>query len=259
MRQWPTVSCAFFTSLSAADLSRPPNSVYLLHSEGYPGYGLDLRARKSWASYDPAPSLQTTSLDPPSLLALPTSPFPPGSFLIGNHADELTPWIPLFAARTRDSAFLNIPCCPHTHTARFTSKEYKIPPEFLASLPTPPPPSTAAAALILPEAARAHHPLLQPFYAPSAETTGRMHAYQLYVAHLTLRCGFVPEREALRMPSTKNVGQVGRRRVWDAEGLGEGGRERLREEVEREVKGMVEEAQGVWKARKPEGKAGEGH
>lgn len=225
------------------------NSVYLLHCEGYEGYGLDLRARKSWAHYSPSPDLRTTSLDPPTLLSLSESPFPPGSFLIGNHADELTPWMPLIAARTPDSAFLSIPCCPHTHTGRFTAKDYKIPPEFLDSLPSPPPESLTA------EPA-AHHPLLLPFYAPAPNLTGRMHAYQLYLAHLTLLCGFLPEREALRMPSTKNIGQLGRRRLWD--GLPEGAeKDDLIARTEREVERMIAAAREGWKARRPEGKAGE--
>ena len=225
------------------------NSVYLLHCEGYAGYGLDLRARKSWAHYSPCPDLRTTSLDPPTLLSSSSSPFPAGSFLIGNHADELTPWLPLLAAKTPNSAFLSIPCCPHTHVDRFTGQTYKIPAEFLASLPSPPaksPPTRPAT----------HHPLLLPFYAPAPNLTGRAQAYQLYLAHLTLLCGFVPEREALRMPSTKNIGQLGRRRIWD--GLPEGDEKaELMARTAEEVDKMIDAARAGWKARKPEGKAGE--
>lgn len=94
-----------------------------------------------------------------------------------------------------------------------------------------------------------------PFYAPTLNHSGRMHAYQLYLAHLTLLCGFVPEREALRMPSTKNIGQVGRKRIWDTlEGVE---REAMIRRVEEEVDRMVQSAKEGWKARKPEGKAGE--
>ena len=85
-----------------------------------------------------------------------------------------------------------------------------------------------------------------------------MFAYQLYLAELTLRAGFVPERECLRMPSTKNVGFLGRRRVWEREGATE---EEVREgegRAREEVRGLVEGLRGEWVARMPEGKAG-GH
>jgi hypothetical protein len=44
---------------------------------------------------------------------------PAGCFLIGNHADELTPWMPLLATRVRASGYLSIPCCAWTLDARF--------------------------------------------------------------------------------------------------------------------------------------------
>ncbi|GAA5971853.1 hypothetical protein JCM11641_001539 [Rhodosporidiobolus odoratus] len=253
--------------------------VYLLASEGFTGFGFDLRARKSWSSYSPRPDLRTTSLNPLNLLSsspflcstAPASdstepwPFPPDSFLIGNHADEMTPWIPFLAAATpgSKSAFLNIPCCLHELIGRFERQTYSIPPEFLSSLPCPPTPTTRISAQAE-GAASEHphtHPLLQPFYAPSpAELTsgGRYIAYQLYLAHLTLVCGFIPEREALRIPSTKNFGMVGRKRVEQGEdGKREEGLEgEVRERI-REVLGEVGR-KGEWRARKPEGKAG-GH
>lgn len=169
--------------------------VYLLAQEGYEGYGFDLRARKSWSVYNPPPRLETLSLDPVVICSTWISPFPDNSFLIGNHADELTPWLPLLAAVTPGSSFLNIPCCPHELTDRFTRMSYTIPSEFLSSLPTPD--STSP----LPT----DH-LLKPFYAPTpslSTQTGRFYFYQLYLAHLTLISGFIPEREALRIPSTK--------------------------------------------------------
>ncbi|GAA5910825.1 hypothetical protein JCM5296_003380 [Sporobolomyces johnsonii] len=242
--------------------------VYILTAEGYPGYGLDLRQRKSWSLYtSPVPDLRVSSLSPPSLLSLSftsnTPPFPPNSFLIGNHADELTPWIPLFAAQTPGASFLNIPCCLHELVGRFERPSYEIPPEYLASLPAPPTPPSSSST-------DSHHPLLLPFFAPSplpASHSGRYHAYQLYLAHLSLQCGFVPEREALRIPSTKNFGILGRRRTWDVvpargaseDGDGEDEKAKRKREVRDEVWRLVQEveARGAWKARTPEGKAGE--
>ncbi|GAA5904716.1 hypothetical protein JCM6882_008355 [Rhodosporidiobolus microsporus] len=290
--------------------------VYLLHSEGIPGFGLDLRARKSWDVYPSSassggpptpPDLRVTSLNPVDLLlsspylsfassspAVPSAaaaaatdanswPFPPSSFLLGNHADELTPWLPLFAAATPGErvGFLNIPCCLHELVGRFERQTYAVPGEFLETLPVPPPPlppsgsgSPSPPPLLSPASAPAPpaHPLLTPFYAPapsqlSSSEKSRYVAYQLYLAHLTLLCGFVPEREALRIPSTKNFGMVGRRRTWEGVGerVGKGGEregaeEREKEKTRERVRELVEEvrAKGEWRARKPEGKAG-GH
>ncbi|GAA6004975.1 hypothetical protein JCM10207_008467 [Rhodosporidiobolus poonsookiae] len=265
--------------------------VYILNAEGFPGYGFDLRARKSWASYAPAPDLRVLSLDPVALLSsafpapssAPSSPadepdpaaetvgtvetvesFPRDAFLIGNHADELTPWLPLLAASTpgRRVGFLNIPCCLHEHVGRFERQAFSVPAEVLAAWPAPSVVGEDEAG----EGEGATHPLLAPFYAPTpalapATTTtatgqgGRYHAYQLYLASLTLQCGFVPEREALRIPSTKNFGMLGRRRLW---GAGEEEEEEGRRRVGENVRRLVQEVQkkGEWRARRPEGKAG---
>ncbi|GAA5822038.1 hypothetical protein JCM11251_004837 [Rhodosporidiobolus azoricus] len=271
--------------------------VYLLHSEGISGFGFDLRARKSWATYQSStpftspPDLRVTSLNPLTVLLSSsylssylsssststsspsgnpsTFPFPRDSFLIGNHADELTPWLPLFAAATPGEkvGFLNIPCCLHEHVGRFERQNYTIPADFLSSLPSPPS-SPRSGATINGGPSSAVHPLLIPFYAPSPSQSSeksRYIAYQLYLAHLTLLCGFLPEREALRIPSTKNYGMVGRRRLWSLGGQEGGGveeekKERLREETRERVRELCEKVgrKGEWKARKPEGKAG-GH
>ncbi|GAA6048234.1 hypothetical protein NBRC10513_000462 [Rhodotorula toruloides] len=262
--------------------------VFILAAEGHQGYGFDLRERKSWASYSsPAPDLRARSINPVALIshalddsasaASPTAanadldwPFPPDSFLIFNHADEMTPWCALFAAMTAGDrvGFLNIPCCLHELVGRFERQAYTIPDDYLSSLPSPSPVDTPSVTSSTTSDDR--YPLLHPFYAASPVSFstsssgasvlgGRYHAYQLYLAHLTLLCGFVPEREALRIPSTKNFGIVGRKRVWDVTGFGKEEAAVAKERVREEVRRVVEEVnrKGEWKARKPEGKAGE--
>ena len=44
--------------------------------------------------------------------------FPDYDWLIGNHSDELTPWIPLMARRCKQSYFL-LPCCPWDFYSKF--------------------------------------------------------------------------------------------------------------------------------------------
>ncbi|MCJ1447631.1 MAG: tRNA(Ser) Um(44) 2'-O-methyltransferase [Stictis urceolatum] len=118
---------------------------------GYKGAGYDARRRKTWSILSPKAQahLQETLFVPQPLFDLssasssnapktllsraktflipPSSPssslrppskpwhnglFPQGTFIISNHADELTPWTPLLAY-LMDSPFLAIPCCSH--------------------------------------------------------------------------------------------------------------------------------------------------
>ncbi|BGO90727.1 tRNA(Ser) Um(44) 2'-O-methyltransferase [Rhodotorula toruloides] len=259
--------------------------VFILAAEGYQGYGFDLRERKSWASYSsPTPDLRVRSINPVDLISHafddPPSefsadddlawPFPPDSFLIFNHADEMTPWCALFAAMTTGDrvGFLNIPCCLHELVGRFERQAYTIPDDYLSALPSLSPSDTVDTTSSVTVDDR--YPLLRPFYAASPVSSstsssgasilgGRYHAYQLYLAHLTLLCGFLPEREALRIPSTKNFGIVGRKRVWDVAGADGETVAEAKARVREEVRRLVEEVKrkGEWRARKPEGKAGE--
>ncbi|CAG2162991.1 unnamed protein product [Oppiella nova] len=85
--------------------------VYLLTNEGYKGLGIDLRRRNIWDKYEPKVDLVEKVFTPSdeSLGDL----FGDYEWLIGNHSDELTPWIPYMAANSSHStnAFL-LPCCP---------------------------------------------------------------------------------------------------------------------------------------------------
>ncbi|KAK4055744.1 tRNA(Ser) Um(44) 2'-O-methyltransferase [Microbotryomycetes sp. JL201] len=253
--------------------------VYLLSCEGFSGYGVDLRARKSWEAYSPSPDLRTTTLDPPTMLSLPGAPFPDSSFLIGNHADELTPWIPLFAARSTKCSFLNIPCCLHTHTTRFTAQEYTIPGEFVQTLPKPRADFRFNASGPGKDKLILVHPLIRPFFEPTPalfasdavmfskenanhasnavtlSTKGRSDAYQLYLSHIMLQCGFVVEREALRIPSTRNFGLLGRFRVWDsvAEDEKDSVRMQWTDKIERCLSEVIESSKNTFVARKPKG------
>ncbi|KAG1667089.1 putative tRNA (uracil-O(2)-)-methyltransferase [Nymphon striatum] len=73
--------------------------VYLLMCEGYEGIGIDVRCRKVWNLYDPKPCLKEISIIPSDEYL-----FPEYDWLIGNHSDELTPWIPVIASRSYLSA-----------------------------------------------------------------------------------------------------------------------------------------------------------
>lgn len=81
--------------------------VYILSSEGHSGYGIDVRKRGIWDLY---PS--TTVLKVQALIPSDRSLFPDIDWIIGNHSDELSPWIPIISARSSyHSRFFLLPCC----------------------------------------------------------------------------------------------------------------------------------------------------
>ncbi|KAI8904850.1 hypothetical protein EDD86DRAFT_278019 [Gorgonomyces haynaldii] len=75
---------------------------HILTQEGFKGYGLDLAERKIWDMF--ACDLRKETIQPQIYQA-------DADWIIGNHADELTMWIPIFAQRSQ-SRFVIIPCCP---------------------------------------------------------------------------------------------------------------------------------------------------
>lgn len=108
--------------------------VFILLMEGFSGMGIDARARKSWAHY-PAPiqsrlreeiiipyqaKEDTTVLeDSESKISVTdTTDWPANTFIIGNHSDELTVWIPLLG-----HPFMVVPCCSHA----LTGARYRYP------------------------------------------------------------------------------------------------------------------------------------
>ncbi|ERS98202.1 hypothetical protein HMPREF1624_04985 [Sporothrix schenckii ATCC 58251] len=190
--------------------------VHILNEEGYRGWGFDARKRRSWQQYEhyengdgagPAgaavslreslllPSFLTdkgndkneTETDTGRTSTTHDGTFPPGTFLIANHADELTVWTPLLAALS-GCAFLAIPCCSHN----FTGARFRAPPPSSAARQ-----ATASVSVTLASSST---------YASFVE----------WVAGVAEDCGWVVEFEMLRIPSTRNVGLVGRRRNVDA-------------------------------------------
>lgn len=89
--------------------------VYILSSEGHPGLGIDLRRRKIWDLFPSNIKLQEGIVEPSD-----RSLFPGYDWLIGNHSDELTPWLPVIAAKSSDNTrFFVLPCCPHDFDCKF--------------------------------------------------------------------------------------------------------------------------------------------
>jgi tRNASer (uridine44-2'-O)-methyltransferase len=98
--------------------------------------------------------------------------FPKGTFIISNHADELTPWTPILANLSK-SPFMMIPCCSHALTGA----------RFRASIPK-----------------------------GAAVSTSAFAALVVWVSNIAKECGWEVEKEMLRIPSTRNTALIGRRR-----------------------------------------------
>lgn len=185
--------------------------VYLLKQEGYEGWGFDARARKSWANYTMPSSHSPTgrSLEEKLLLPIVAAPsantdgpttrrqlttdsakvhngaFKPGTFIVSNHADELTPWTPILGALSH-CPFLMIPCCSHN----LTGDKFRAQPPRDKTKP-------------------------RSTYASLVD----------WVSCIAEDCGWQVETEMLRIPSTRNTGILGRTRKlgsvpdMDADGI----------------------------------------
>ncbi|PZC81686.1 hypothetical protein B5X24_HaOG212130 [Helicoverpa armigera] len=83
--------------------------VYILTQEGHTGIGLDVRKRNIWDMYPADVILQEKTITPSD-----ASIFPDMDWIIGNHSDELTPWIPVIAAKSSYKCnFFLLPCCAY--------------------------------------------------------------------------------------------------------------------------------------------------
>ncbi|KAL7621592.1 tRNA(Ser) Um(44) 2'-O-methyltransferase [Parahypoxylon ruwenzoriense] len=174
--------------------------VHILRGEGYSGWGFDARKRKSWENYSSTiedASGSKESLRQHVLLPSVTNQrpgadaggqvvgdvdsstniihdglFPRGTFIISNHADELTPWTPILATIS-DCPFIMIPCCSFDLSgARFRA-------------PAPKTQNKSSSA-----------------YSSLVE----------WITNIGTDCGWEIETEMLRIPSTRNTGLIGRKR-----------------------------------------------
>ncbi|KAI8802991.1 hypothetical protein BJ742DRAFT_909489 [Cladochytrium replicatum] len=170
--------------------------VHLLTEEGYDGYGIDIAKRATWDMVGANAVLREEVIDPR------TTTFEDVQWIIGNHPDELTLWIPLIAARSGyDTKLIIIPCCFHELSgAKFTSWH------------------------------------LHPTTADHAAAAGGRYAHYVSIvsAFASQTCSFRVENENLRIPSTKNVAIVCRERLHAAEGD-----EEVVRKVEAVVEGVV--------------------
>ncbi|XP_056225800.1 probable tRNA (uracil-O(2)-)-methyltransferase [Seriola aureovittata] len=95
--------------------------VHILTNEGHPGKGIDVRRRKIWDTYGPRTVLEEKAITPSESFL-----FPGADWLIGNHSDELTPWIPVIAARSSYSCrYFVLPCCFFDFYGKYQRRQCK--------------------------------------------------------------------------------------------------------------------------------------
>ena len=239
--------------------------VDVLLREGYRGWGFDARRRKTWSTFDvsiqhhvkeliliPQPlfesqkpskyptyanggiiSKRQTFADATGkdFVENPTwhnGIFPKGTFIISNHADELTPWTPLLASIS-SSPFLAIPCCSHNLSGlRFrapsvfnnNSADALAPSYFAAHINKS---KSIAIAIASSDNAEIFGQGPEQGDLKDLNTKARAKQPSAYsslcdwVAYLAARVGYNVEKEMLRLPSTRNVGIVGRSLMPDFE------------------------------------------
>lgn len=208
--------------------------VYVLLMEGYQGCGLDARRRKTWNIFPEWVQEKLTErvfVPKPFVDALGdgevgvnthTGDFPSDTFIISNHADELTVWTPLIAALacpTSPLPFLAIPCCSHS----LSGSRYRFPPPEKGNgnnrskenansadeqnKPVEQNPQSAAGDLRALRAAKAHEKTAEG-------TLNSMYgSLTAKIMDIAAEVGYEVEKTQLRIPSTRNMGVVGGRQL----------------------------------------------
>ncbi|XP_039607553.1 probable tRNA (uracil-O(2)-)-methyltransferase isoform X1 [Polypterus senegalus] len=95
--------------------------VHILSNEGHSGKGIDVRKRKIWDLYGKQTCLEECAIIPSDSFL-----FPNFDWLIGNHSDELTPWIPVIASRSSYSCrYFVLPCCFFDFHGKYCRRQCK--------------------------------------------------------------------------------------------------------------------------------------
>lgn len=188
---------------------------HLLTSEGFLGYGVDIQKRKIWDAYgsETGERLICETCYPQQMIfdvrsgrvVKENQELPNDNsvqvcrelWIVGNHPDELTAWVPVVAAKTNHHAaqngyegisstpckFMILPCCFHDFDGgKHDTTLFALDQEFLFQPP-----------VIMPSLGG-----------------GRYSLYVQYICQIANFCGFKAESEFLRIPSTKNLAIVGR-------------------------------------------------
>lgn len=214
---------------------------FILLSEGYVGTAFDARSRKTWSTFPPAIRSHITEMvlmpwvlagdSPSSMLVLGSAPsgrstdgdgntmfeqptmrlshegrFPKGTFVISNHADELTPWTPLLAYLS-GCPFIAIPCCSHS----LSGARWRAPTPGKKKAANDAESGVGGVEMEVNGNGKRKGNKSGTLARPAAGSgTSAYASLCAYVEKLADEVGFVVETEALRIPSTRNVAILGR-------------------------------------------------
>uniref|UniRef100_A0A1I7TEX0 tRNA (uracil-O(2)-)-methyltransferase n=1 Tax=Caenorhabditis tropicalis TaxID=1561998 RepID=A0A1I7TEX0_9PELO len=106
--------------------------VHLLNLTGMKGYGVDVRSRQIWNTTLKHVDLRESVVEPQVVVENEPHFDSDVDLLVGNHSDELTPWIPVMAAKLNCNFFL-IPCCPFNFFGKYVNDGSHIGPKRLVS------------------------------------------------------------------------------------------------------------------------------
>lgn len=260
--------------------------VHILLMEGYWGQGFDARRRKTWSTFPestqgqlkeglciPRPFKDSMNniedIIHPGTETL-SGIFNSETFIISNHADELTAWTPLLATLSNPNSplpFLAIPCCSHS----LSGIRYHFPPpqpnteinspshqkpNKANDEATPQPSSGDLKAL------RTSKIQAQTDYNSQSHHSSTYGCLTAKVMAVAEEIGIEVEKTKLRIPSTRNIGIVGgrdRRKNVSAletdvdhdEAKSAATLEKVHSIIERECRrdGGVEAAANVWATR----------
>ncbi|KAJ5919231.1 tRNA (uracil-O(2)-)-methyltransferase [Penicillium verhagenii] len=212
--------------------------VYVLLMEGYSGCGYDARRRQTWGifpssvqerllekAYIPKPFADTGYIANVRT-DIHTGDFPPGTFIISNHADELTLWTPLMASLACPVSplpFLAIPCCSHS----LSGSSYRFPAPNKSSGKSENKPTKADDDVIdqNPQPASGDLRALRAAKAKEKTAEGILDSMYGSLAAKTMQIaqevGYDVESTQLQLLSTRNIGIVGGRQLVARERRGE--------------------------------------
>lgn len=174
--------------------------VYLLICEGYKGVGVDLQKRNIWDIYpdEVTECLLHEEMDPTKYDC---SQY---DWILGNHSDELSPWIPVMAARAQP----DISERPVCEISGETLAEGKPAETLRRAYPR---------FFVLPccffdfDGKKVSFGRTRRTLGVKAEAgTGKYEQYYRWIARIAKTFGFTVEYENLRIPSTKYVSILGR-------------------------------------------------
>ncbi|KAJ5663145.1 hypothetical protein N7507_003876 [Penicillium longicatenatum] len=204
--------------------------VYVLLMEGYSGCGYDARRRQTWSIfptsvqerlmekiYIPKPfadSIGTYDMG----VDIHTGDFSPGTFIISNHADELTVWTPLMSALACPASplpFLAIPCCSHS----LSGSSYRFPSPNKVPFENPGSSLRMQDDVIEQNTQPASGDLRALRAAKAKEKTADGMLSSMYgsltakTMHIAQEIGYEVETTQLQIPSTRNMAIVGGRQI----------------------------------------------